>query len=96
LGPVCDEFLRIANAQFDLLEGHEKGGLIYKQFLEESESEDEGPEPETTVCPPQLTEIPTDPLPELPRSSDSKEEDSSKMGSSMPGQKACDGQLVAE
>jgi hypothetical protein len=93
LGPVCGEILRIADAQFNLLEGHEKGGLIYKQFLEESESEDEGSEPETTVCPPQLAEILTDPLPELPRSLDYEEEDSSEIGSSMPGQRACDGQL---
>jgi hypothetical protein len=91
---VCGEILRIADVQFSLLEGHEKGGLIYKQFLEVSESEDERPEPETTVFPSQLTEIPTDPLPELPRSSDYEEDDSSEMGSSMPGQRACDGQLV--
>jgi hypothetical protein len=63
---ICNEILRIADVQFNLVEGHKKGGLIYQQFLGESDSDDPAPEPQVTVCPPPPSEISNDPLPQWP------------------------------
>jgi hypothetical protein len=63
---ICDEFLRISDVQFNLVEGHKKGGLIYQQFLGESDSDEPTPEPQVTVCAPPPSEISKEPLPHWP------------------------------
>jgi len=60
---IYREIMRLTDVQFNLLECHRKGGLIYSQFLDESETEETSDEPHVTVCASPLTEIPKDPLP---------------------------------
>jgi hypothetical protein len=74
---ICNEILRIADVQFNILEGHRRGGMFYRSFLnDQSDTEESESEVEVTVCPPPLTKISEDPLPQWPSMSyESEEED---------------------
>jgi hypothetical protein len=62
---VCCEILRITDVQFNLVESHKKGGLIYQQLIADSDS-DEPAQEHPTVVPPPPTGVSSDPLPEFP------------------------------
>jgi hypothetical protein len=82
---ICNEILRITDVQFNILEGHRKGGIIYRSFLnDQSETEESESEQERTVCPPPATAVVEDPLPQLPsRSGDSEEDEFESYSSSL-------------
>ena len=64
---ICSEVLRIADVQFNMIEGHRKGGVIMRNYLkEQSDTDESDSEAMTTVLGEKLTEIPSDPLPKWP------------------------------
>jgi hypothetical protein len=74
---ACAEMLRIVDMQFNNLEGHKKGGLIYRSILSENtETVETHSERGTTICPLPAAYVSTDPLPEPIRTSDSEMDES--------------------
>jgi hypothetical protein len=81
---VYTEMLRIIDMQFNNLEGHKKGGLIYRSILSDNtETVETHSERGTTVCPLPAAYVSTDPLPAPVRTSDS-EMDESESDDSLP------------